>query len=120
MIVNRQPFLTGSRVYGKPTKDSDYDVVWLYEEGEDPLFDALYTGLINLDDPNDQKISVSRSLRVGKLNIIIVNSEQEYDAWKSATEHMKSRKTSKVFFTKEEAKSIIDAEYEEQGLEPRR
>jgi hypothetical protein len=58
-------FLTGSRAYGTPRADSDWDLVVLAESDE-----------------------VERELRaaVGKLDLITCVDEKEYECWKRGTE----------------------------------
>lgn len=76
MSKNKQPFVTGSRAYGSPKKDSDLDLVIIIEN------EQILSLLKEISDTPD------KSLRFGKLNIIACN-ERAYDQWKEGTELLK-------------------------------
>lgn len=69
-------FLTGSRVYGTPTEDSDIDLV-IYCES------STKEKLIELSD------SGKMPCMFGKLNIIFATNESQYSAWKEACQECK-------------------------------
>lgn len=85
-------FLTGSRVYGTPKEDSDLDMVILIEEEEERDY------ILALKDNPNAKMTM-----FGNINLIVVKSEDEYYAWKSATELLESKKP----VTKKKAKETI-------------
>lgn len=74
-------FLTGSRKYGTPREDSDYDLVIFVDKHDKDTWDALlshskYKGSASTD---------SISVRFGELNFICLSNQEEYDAWYNAT-----------------------------------
>jgi len=64
-----QTFLTGSRVYGIPKLDSDYDIVILTDKETFELFKHLQFKLTDQDQT---------------YNFICVQSKQEYNTWYNA------------------------------------
>lgn len=66
-------FLTGSRVYGAPKPDSDYDLVVFADA--DVVRQLRMAAGVKTGEP----------IRFGVLNLIPVSSEAEYDAWHDAT-----------------------------------
>jgi predicted nucleotidyltransferase len=61
-------FITGSHVYGKPHKNSDIDlVIYCDAETEQQLLELSNTG--------------NYPIKFGKLNIIVAETEQQYQAW---------------------------------------
>lgn len=68
-----ESFLTGSTVYGNPTEDSDVDlVVFVTPKTKEDLIALSDKGKI--------------PCKFGKLNLIFATTEQEWEAWKEATE----------------------------------
>lgn len=67
-------FLTGSRVYGTPTEDSDIDLVIYCDT-------STKEKLIELSDNGKMPCMF------GKLNIIFAINETQYKAWSEAKEH---------------------------------
>jgi len=61
-------FITGSRIYGHPTKDSDIDLV-IYTDQETKEL------LIALSDTGKQPC------KFGKLNLILTTDKDEYNSW---------------------------------------
>lgn len=85
-----ESLLTGSRVYGTPTDESDIDVVCLMSHDE---FHALLAMADNPDcETRPASGKASQSLRFGKLNLICVtpNEYDKFTAWKDGTAHLKS------------------------------
>ena len=84
--MNREAFLTGSWAYGMPTKESDIDLV-IRCDG------STFEHLMLVDEPEKQASDkqVSRSLRFGKLNLIVCLNDETYEQWRSGTEELKSR-----------------------------
>ena len=74
-----KPFLTGSRAYGTPTEDSDYDVVVSMSQ---ELCDTLRPA--SEAEAPDYPHSVA--LRFGKLNLICAVHPLMYEAWAVGTE----------------------------------
>lgn len=86
-----KPFLTGSRVYGEPTGESDIDLVVL-------VTPAVITELRKLADSDDkEKVTgdsdsgpqqfggESASLRFGKLNLLCLTDLVAYGVWYNGT-----------------------------------
>jgi len=98
----RDPFITGSRIYGSPTEDSDLDMVIIAREHE---WDFLV-------DNQGGKFPV----RYGKLNLILCRNSREYDSWKEARDLCIKRKN-KIGrpLTKDEACLIHDMVHEKNG-----
>lgn len=74
-------FETGSRVYGIPRPDSDYDLVILGNERE-------YQFLLSLQDQHDgcilrehEALYPSCSIYIGELNVIFCRSRWQYFKW---------------------------------------
>lgn len=65
-------FLTGSRAYGIPEPESDWDMV-------------LYTDNMTLRDKLLAMSTDPNTIRVGKLNIILVHTITEYAKWAEGT-----------------------------------
>ena len=75
-------FVTGSRVYGTPTKESDLDLV---------IFCGADTSVMLMDHDEvsqneDAHVSAYQSVRFGRLNIILCGNEKEYSKWLRAKE----------------------------------
>jgi hypothetical protein len=73
----RLPFVTGSRAYGTPKKDSDVDLV-VVADFDDDFFVSMLWDFADARDGSD-----CGSLHFGNLNIIFVDAD-EYDRWKKA------------------------------------
>jgi hypothetical protein len=78
---------TGSRVYGRPTKESDLDLVLLVTHREREL-------LIKMADDvctNSYEVGEERSysLRFGKLNVIAVTDPVAFAVFQKATKKLK-------------------------------
>ncbi len=89
------PFLTGSHAYGTPTPESDIDVACILS-AEDFAF--LRDKAEKADGSNGD------SLMFGKLNLIVLNGEKQYAAWKAGTDELKARKP----VTREEAIRVLE------------
>lgn len=85
---------TGSRSYGKPTEDSDWDWVlytsefavekWLKDNRDWAITTKQFTDY-------EQEIGeqgLSAAYRFGPVNIILVNNTRQWKAWKEGTEHL--------------------------------
>jgi predicted nucleotidyltransferase len=74
----REAFVTGSHVYGRPTKKSDIDLV-VELPWEDFLFLVQY-------DKSRGKRSTELSLRFGQLNLIVCTDGSSVDWWEARKE----------------------------------
>jgi len=82
MQMNQRPFLTGSHRYGKPTAESDIDLVVLITDDQITLEHLVLKSYTAKDNsPN----SIGESIRYGKLNLIICTTDESYMQWYSAT-----------------------------------
>lgn len=79
---------TGSQVYGTPTPASDVDLVVCVTEGTLEWLMELAADSIEPDEYNDGSISI----RCGKLNIIVLSSQEEFERWRTATNRLLSVK----------------------------
>jgi len=75
-------FVTGSRLYGWPGKDSDLDVVIL---GDQHLIDVLVSFA---DKAHGSYSHGSASVRFGMLNLIVLSDVEEFDRWLAATDKL--------------------------------
>ena len=98
-------FITGSRVYGTPTEDSDIDLVILVSPEDSELLWDNRDEDLKPDVPTEYNRG---TLRYGNLNIIAIeDSEQgrkQFEIWRSVTEDLKKRAP----VTKEEAIAAFD------------
>lgn len=78
-IDPKLPFVTGSYAYGKPTEDSDLDLV-IFVDPE--LVDCF---LLRKSDSADE-IGNDYALRFNKLNLICCTTHEKYEAWRFGTE----------------------------------
>lgn len=98
-------FLTGSHVYGRPTAKSNIDLVIM---AEDTAISLL----------QDQSESLGQTIRFGKLNIILCQSQKEYDAWKTTTERLeKVHRETGAIFDKIAAHAEFEKDREKFGIE---
>lgn len=72
-------FITGSHAYGRPGPDSDVDLVVMVDEEATMKLQELSEG--------------QRTVRFGKLNLILCYSETEFSAWRMTTDRLKKIKT---------------------------
>lgn len=95
-------FLTGSRIYSVPKKDSDIDLVVLMSEWEILLLKGLnqpkksfIEKCRELISPKDETIyntvSPTTSLRFGPLNLLCVSSEKAYNDWREGTDQLRAK-----------------------------
>ncbi len=78
-------FLTGSRRYGVPRDDSDTDMVILVDQKDHALFESL-----NKISSTDQCSGgpSNFSVRIGRLNLIVLTDLDEYEAWRCVAEDL--------------------------------
>jgi len=107
------PFFTGSHVYGRPTEESDIDlVVPCSDETASHVRQFLETRAL-LTDGNH---SLDRSLRVGKLNFILLKPAVA-EGWKAATQEMKDdHELYGNFYDKVEASKVIAKHLAQRGF----
>ncbi len=81
--------LTGSQVYGTPTKESDIDLVVLVNE-------KTANALQRLDDTSDGEDRSagegSFSLRFGTLNLIVLTDHRRFMSWVDGTKELGAKK----------------------------
>lgn len=88
-MTERKPFLTGSRVYGKPHAHSDTDLVVLVDvETRRALMDA---GVVDEGKGEDYEEPWIPHARFGKLDLILCDDPDLFDVWKAATEFLKTK-----------------------------
>lgn len=87
-------FLTGSRAYGKPTPKSDIDLVVVTDERTRHLLTRW----------SEDKTSV----RYGKLNLILPESEEEAAIWLVVTKSLEKLKHVEGPVDKKRAKAALD------------
>jgi hypothetical protein len=93
--------ICGSWAYGTPNSESDVDVVMqISEEDEAKLREAL--GLPEWG-----------TIRVGKLNIIVARTDQQYEIWCQGIEDLKARSP----VTRDEAIAHFDVLFERNKCE---
>lgn len=100
-------FLTGSHAYGKITNVSDIDVVVLM--GKDHLAELV---LMADEVGSDVLQSGCRSLRFGKLDLLVCTSRTAFDVWFRGTETLVGQRP----VTREEAKKVFMRLREVAGL----
>ncbi len=92
---NRKAFLTGSYAYGKPTRDSDIDlVVFVSETDLEKLrgqADDAPSDQVKADVDNDYISAGGTPLRFGRLNLICCVGDKYYDVWRKGTFELKQR-----------------------------
>lgn len=98
----RNPFITGSQVYGNPGLDSDLDMVIIADE-------HTWDQLLN-------KQGGKFPVRYGNLNLVLCRNGKEYDSWKEAMVTCVNRKNKLGRpLTKDEACLIHDLVHEKNG-----
>ena len=83
-------FLTGSRRYGVPRDDSDTDVVIFADAKDHALFDALIA-IGTAGDMCSARVS-NFSIRIGKLNLIVLTDEREFQVWRDVADTLSTVK----------------------------
>ena len=73
---DRPAFLTGSRAYGLPRPDSDWDVVIYGTKSIEEVLRGLADG-------------TGFPLKIGKLNLIVAKTPRQYDAWRRGTDELR-------------------------------
>jgi hypothetical protein len=96
-------FLTGSRVYGRPGPNSDIDLVVRV----DP------TTARHIRRLQGVAMSEPTPIRFGKLNLILCETDEQYEVWAKGTAEMIA---SKQTFDKVAAKAVFDKYREAVGL----
>lgn len=97
-------FITGSRAYGTPKKESDIDLCVLVDQ---QTKDRLTKLSKNKSEP----------VRFGNLNLVLVTTEEEFAAWKCCTATMVRNKVeNKSPSSKETATRLIKERLRELGF----
>lgn len=89
-------FVTGSRAYGTPRKDSDIDLV-IFADNE--TAQLLAEQAANREQALGSGAPDDVSLRFGRLNLIVLTDEDKFDLWQKATQALIARRP----VTREEA-----------------
>jgi hypothetical protein len=76
-------FITGSYAYGTPREDSDVDLCICCDA-------ETIAQLCHLVGTNDGDGSAEGSVKIGKLDLIMLSPEY-FEAWRTATEELKAR-----------------------------
>ena len=83
-------FLTGSHAYGRPTADSDIDIVMRVDEG---LFDCLHEILCTFPDGESQyDCGTSCQIRFGKVDLICCFEDETFAKWLLGTRKLQKRR----------------------------
>ena len=101
-------FMTGSRVYGTPTTDSDVDICMLMS-----ISAAMHLAGMAGKDVGEEYEGCAIVMRFGMMNIIAHTDEASFRAWKKATNDL-------IFYrpvSRAVAVATIKAELLEAGLE---
>lgn len=102
--------LTGSRVYGAPRSDSDIDLVVLVDRGTLQIISEAAND--ELQRPNLESNSwvsdhgleqCQATFKFGKLNLIVVTEQADFDIWVAGTEVLLKKKVSSGPVTRSEA-----------------
>lgn len=94
MSLNFRAFLTGSRAYGRPTPDSDIDLVVFITEADLEMLteQSDNKGQITCDDPDYLANMKAHSLRFGNLNLLCCTDEKSHAVWREGTRTLKAKK----------------------------
>ena len=107
-------FQTGSRVYGKPREDSDWDLVVKIPPSRAEAF------LATLPPAMSTKYGARTgqvTLRFGTLNLILCTNRETYDAWWAATQMASARALANGPLEKDEAAQLFRNEFSRRGIE---
>ena len=99
----KKGFVTGSRVYGRPTMVSDIDLVLLVSDEDRKL-------LTDFSDITDKK-----SIRYGNLNLIFCETEHDLECWRIARKRCLELCHSIGSLTREQSIQIHDIVAKEQN-----
>ena len=80
--ITEKILLTGSRVYGTPTEKSDVDLVLLVS----PALSDQLTFWCDDEETENENSYDNSSVRYGKLNLLMVTKQIDFDVWKLGTE----------------------------------
>ena len=95
-------FITGSRAYGKPSDDSDIDLV--VHMGKQTALRLNACADVRQPDEKVYSDDVDIQFRFGKLNIIACYEPEVFAAWDNGTKELVARRH---FVTREEAKELL-------------
>jgi Nucleotidyltransferase domain len=111
------PFLTGSYVYGVPNAASDVDLVIYMPLAELRDFVKFLQHAKAIGEAGSGETACQFSLKLGKINLIGVSSEEYYHAWKEGTAACLDLNTLNRRVGKAEAKEIFRKIFDDRGLE---
>lgn len=81
--------ITGSHAYGVPTESSDIDLAVLVSKADWDLLVKAEGNDPAGEPPEPPEYSNPRSLRFGKLNLLICTDQVWLDAWREGTDRLK-------------------------------
>ncbi len=110
--MSAESFLTGSRVYGTPRDDSDVDLVVLLSVRDK---DILSEFIDNQEEATDRYEGHGTNYVMGKLNLICVTTQVEFDIWKKGTEDLKAIAPVTREFAVDYFRKLRDKTYENLG-----
>jgi hypothetical protein len=102
-------FLTGSHVYGTPHEKSDIDLVVMMTPDQLRRFVELIQDGEGDGDIRYDGVEAGACVRFGKLNLIVVTSKFDYQAWQTGTGELALRKP----VTRDEACATFKVKREE-------
>jgi predicted nucleotidyltransferase len=100
-------FVTGSRAYGTPREDSDIDLVVMVSLRDMERLRDQHDERPARDDDDEGEypdVPDQAQLRFGRLNLLCVTQEDDYEAWRSGTEELIARSP----VTRAEAVEVFD------------
>lgn len=111
-------FQTGSRVYGKPREDSDWDLVVKIPQARAEAFLAtLPPEVVKVQTGEYGARTGQVTLRFGSLNLILCTNRETYDAWWAATQMASNLALANGPLEKAEAVQLFRDEFSRRGIE---
>ena len=106
-------FLTGSRVYGTPRPDSDWDLVVLVDPETAYALASAFCDTDTEEFATDAykgcgfQVTVEKNGK--KLNLLVSTTQKAFDQWRTGTESLKKRKPVTREFACEVFKALREA-----------
>lgn len=111
----RDILATGSRVYGKPRPDSDWDWVILFGRVPVPLWSAADTRTESDDEYRGAR-GIDFALRFGPLNLLVCTERDQLTAWEKGTALLVAERDMRGPRTRERAVEVFQAQFRAAGL----